>query len=106
MLVKKAGLGYMQVYRECVRELSCKISHTDFSSIIDNMIKEKLLHKDEDTNSKLKIKRVHYLLTESAKKKHELNILYRDEETKKRRNLYQILTFFEVFRSRNSATEK
>lgn len=57
------------------------------------MMKEKLLDRNEFMDSKLKIKRVHYLLTESAKKKHELNILHRDEETKKRRNLYQILPF-------------
>jgi hypothetical protein len=69
------------------------------------MIKEKVLHKNEAMNSKLKIKPVHYSLTERAKKRHTLKILHHDEVTKKRRNLYQLLIFFEVFRSKNPVTK-
>lgn len=70
------------------------------------MVKEKLLNKNEDMDSKLKIRPVNCSLTEKAKKKQELKILHHDEEAKKRRNLFQLLIFFEVFRSRNPVTKR
>jgi hypothetical protein len=60
----------------------------------------------EDKDSKSKIKRINYSLTEKAKREYYLNILGNDESSEERKKFYQLLFFFEIYGTDNQIEEK
>ena len=102
---------YSAIYKEVNKRLSSKrkkpvsISHRDFSSHLDSLVKEKRLSRMEYSKKK-RGTRIDYCLTDKAKKEHQWNILGIDPEKERLRRLYQLLFFFESSKSTIHFTDK
>jgi hypothetical protein len=69
------------------------------------MVEERVVQRDE-IFTKMKIPNTYYSLTKKAFKEEQLKILGIDKATLKRRGLYQLLIFFEIFKRTNPMTTK
>jgi hypothetical protein len=94
----KARLTYTKIYEEVIQKLASissnnKISYRDFSLVLQTMVDENKLSKEDSSKRGSK---VYYSLTQYAKKEYQYNVLGIDKKKKKLRKLYQLLFFYET----------
>ena len=105
---KKNNIHYMEIYRRVKDKFGQSNSDNKLSSNkllrwLSIMIDEKLLIKINPTGRRGS--KVFFELTEKAKEKYRLKILGAEEEIRKRKNLYQLLIFFELYKRRPLLTK-
>jgi hypothetical protein len=98
-------VGYRELYRRTSARLGHKISFRDYDSHIDFMTAEGILSKYDPTGGRRGAK-VYLSLSDKAKKKSSLKILGVDKKIQKRKTLYQLLIFFEIFKRTNLITQR
>ncbi len=96
LLQEKDPLSYTDLYYKLTGKLKRNLSHRDFNNVLNMMMKEKLLVKDDNTGKRGY--KVYYSLTEQSKKDNRLKILGRGEEFDRRRQIYHLLLYFDVFK--------
>lgn len=102
VLVKeKNHLSHTDLYKKLIENKERKLSSRDFSKILAIMVEENQLTKI-DTGKRGT--RVYYSLTGHSKEKHELKILGEGERYEKRRQIYHLLLYYDVFKRNNLVT--
>ena len=79
-----------------------KISSRDFSHILVEMVQGDELYKEETGGRGTK---VYYSLTEYSKKKYQLKILSEGEKYEKRRQIYYLLLYYDLYKRDNLITK-
>ena len=103
VLVKEENpLSYTDLYKKLNENKDRKLAHRDFSKILSTMVEENLLAKTDEARRGT---RVYYSLTEQAKQKHQLKILGEGEKYEKRREIYHLLLYYDVFKRNNLLTK-
>jgi hypothetical protein len=101
-LLRKTRLSYSSLYDEVVDRANRKISHRDYAKHLKKMGEEGILCKEEIPTGV----RTYYSLTKKALATSKLKVLGLDETTLKRKHLFQLMIFFEIFKKSNLVTQK
>jgi DNA-binding HxlR family transcriptional regulator len=104
-LLQKPRLSYSALYKEVKDKAGKNLSHRDYSKHLKMMEEDEILHKEEIATSG-KILSTYYSLTKKAIATSQLKILGIDETTLKRRGLFQLIIFFEMFKKTSLITQK
>jgi DNA-binding HxlR family transcriptional regulator len=100
---KKDRIHYREIRRRVEDILGHTISDRKLLKHLSIMDEEEILHKEDPTRKRGS--RVYYELTDKGKRQYRLRILGQ-EQVEKRRGLYQLLIFFEVFKGMNLMSER
>ncbi len=101
---KIGRVHHSEIRRGVERILHHTISDRQLLKNLSTMVQEKLLNKDDPTGKRGS--RVHYSLTEKGERTYRLKILGTDKAVEKRKSLYLLLIFFEVYKRMPLVTEK
>lgn len=102
---KENRLHQSDIQGRIVKIFSHEISYRQLRKNLLYMINDDLLQEDDPTGGKRGSK-VYYSLTNKAKEKYNLKILGSDERVRRRKNLYRLLIFFEIFKTSNPVTRR
>jgi hypothetical protein len=97
-------IHYMEIHRRVERITSHSVTHYQLRKTLSDMTHEREVIKNDPTQGKRGFK-VYYALTNTAKKKYRLRILGPNEKTRRRKILYQLLIYFEVYKRRQLLTK-
>ena len=101
---KKDRMHYSKIHSRVEQLLHHPLSERQLAKNLSDMVYEKLLNRDDPTGKRGS--KVYFSLTEKAKRKYNLKILGIDKKVEKRKSLYNLLVFFEVYKRRPLLTEK
>ena len=97
-------MHYSKIHSRVEQLLHHPLSDRQLVKNLSDMVYEKLLNRDDPTGRRGS--KVYFSLTEKAKRKYNLKILGIDKKVEKRKSLYNLLVFFEVYKRRPLLTEK
>jgi hypothetical protein len=96
LLQSESHYTYSELYQKTKVKMGYQLSHRDYAHSLRIMEKEKLIVRDDETGKRGS--KVYYYLTKTAKIQHQLRILKVEEGYEKKRSLYQILLYFQLFK--------
>ena len=100
---KKQKIHYREIKRRVEHILGHTISHRKLLKHLSTMVDERILQKEDPTGKRGS--KVYFELTNNGKRKYHLRILGQGQ-VEKRRGLYHLLIFFEVFKRMSLMSER
>lgn len=102
ILIKEENpLTYTELYTKVNEKRERRISDRDFSEALADMVQAGELKK---TDTRKRGTKVFYSLTDLSKEKHQLLILGEGEAFEKRRQIYHLILYYEVFKRNDLLT--
>ncbi|MGC1133313.1 MAG: hypothetical protein WA941_10850 [Nitrososphaeraceae archaeon] len=102
-VLEKGKVHTNKIHRNVEKKLGYSISDNKLRNRLSGMVNDDLLNKYD--NSK-RGTMVSYSLKERGKRKHQLKILGSNTEVRKRKTLYQLLIFFEMYKRQPLLTKR
>lgn len=103
-VLEKGNAHTNEIHRNVERILGYSISDNKLRNRLSGMVNDNLLNKYDETGKRGT--KVFYSLIEKGKRKHQLKILGTNTEVQKRKNLYQLVIFFEMYKRGSLLTKR
>jgi hypothetical protein len=101
---KKGAIHHNEIHRRVERILGHPISDNKLLKALSDMVQKKDLSRNDPKEGKRGFK-VFYSLTHEGKEKYRLRILGPREKVRKKKALYQLIIYFEVYKRRPLLTK-
>lgn len=101
---RKDRMYYREIHSRIEQLLHHPLSHRQLVKNLSTMVNEKLLNRHDPTGKRGS--KVYFSLTEKGMREYVLKILGIDKEVQRRKRLYNLLIFFEVYKRVPLKTEK